>query len=72
MSEAMGWAVVSANKLYVRSVSETRRAAIVNWLLTEKDVCVMSYHTDLAIEEMWKHHGRYVDCREVTIHEARP
>lgn len=72
MTEATGWAVVSASKLYVRSVSETRRAAIVNWLVTEKDVCVMSYHTDAAIEEMWKFHGQYVDCREVTISEAKP
>jgi hypothetical protein len=68
MTESTGWAVVASGaKIYVRSVSDTRRAAIINWLVTEKKQSITIFHGDEQIEAMWKHWGQYVDCRQVTI-----
>lgn len=68
MSTASGWAVVKSNGLiHIKTVSDTRRAAIINWLVTEKGVRIYAYHTDADIEAIWKHYGAHADCREVTI-----
>jgi hypothetical protein len=67
MSETKGWAVIKNDHIYVKTVSDTRRAAIINWLVTEKQVIVKAYNTDADIEDMWRHFGQYVDCRPVTI-----
>lgn len=71
MTKATGWAVVASGaRIFVRSISETRRAAIVNWLVTEKHQFITNFHDDDDIEEMWKHFGAYVDCRQVSITDA--
>lgn len=71
MTEAIGWAVVASGaRIYVRTVSDTRRAAIINWLVTEKHQSITMFHGDEQIERMWKHHGAYVDCRQVTISDS--
>lgn len=33
-----GWAVASRGKILVKTISDTRRAAIVNWLVTEGNI----------------------------------
>ncbi len=72
MTEAVGWAVLApGGRLFVNSVSETRRASVINWLVTEKLQSITMYHTDDQIESMWKHFGAYVDCRQVTISDMR-
>jgi hypothetical protein len=68
MSDATGWAVlVKGGPIYVKTVSETRRGAIVNWLVVEHGALIMNHHTDADIERMWTHYGKYVDCQEVSI-----
>lgn len=69
MTEATAWAVLASGGriICVNSVAETRRAAIINWLVTEKHCDIRNSHTDDDVERMWKHHGQYVDCRHVTI-----
>lgn len=68
MTQALGWAVVASGaRVFVRSVSDTRRASIINWLVTEKQVGVYAYHTDDDIERLWGHYGQYVDVRQVVI-----
>lgn len=68
MSTATGWAVLAYNgRILVKTVSETRRAAIINYLVTEKDVVVTRDHTDEDIEKMWRGHGQYVSCGTVVI-----
>ena len=68
MTRAVGWAVVASGaRIFVKTVSDTRRAAIINWLVTEKEQLITIFDDDLSIEKMWKHHGSYVDCRQVTI-----
>ena len=48
-----GYAVITNDKIDVRTVSLTRRAAIVNWLVVEGGRMVYSSTTDEDIEKMW-------------------
>lgn len=52
--EADGWAIIEDIGIDVRSVSPTRRAAIVNWLVTRKGIMIYHTTTDEQIEAMWK------------------
>lgn len=69
MSTAEGWAVMGlhAGRIFVKTVSETRRGAIVNFLVTECKMLVLNRHTDADIEAMWQFFGGSAECREVTI-----
>lgn len=68
MSTAPGWAVVKSNGLiHIKTVSDTRRAAIINWLVTEKQIPICAYHTDADVEAFWKHYGSYADCRQIIV-----
>lgn len=53
VEKAEGWAVVSKGNILVRTVSDTRRAALVNWLVTEARVLVLTSWTDDDIETAW-------------------
>jgi hypothetical protein len=68
MSYAPGWAIETVcGDLLVRTVSDSRRAAIVNYLVTEHRVALTIFDTDENIEEMWRHYGRHAECRQVSI-----
>lgn len=69
MSDAMGWAVISGNIL-VNTVSETRRAAIVNYLVTKHGMAITNKWTDDDIERCWMHWGAYSQCQPVRISAA--
>lgn len=52
---AQGWAVVdSFGYPKIKTVSDTRRAAIVNWLVTDCEVMVFNGDTDGQIERTWQ------------------
>lgn len=52
---AAGWAVTGDDGLVnVRSVSPTRRGALVNWLCTEKGLMATQKASDEDIERMWE------------------
>jgi hypothetical protein len=53
MTEAVqGYAAVSyQGEILIKTVSETRRAAMVNWLVTEGRIMVFRDSTDAEIEE---------------------
>ena len=51
---ADGWAVRDDQGLNVKTVAETRRAAIVNWLVVEAERLVLRNTTDEQIEAMWE------------------
>ncbi len=54
--------------IMVESVSPTRRAAIVNWLVVRMDLAVSNFWTDDMIEMAWKsYHGDNVYCIKVEI-----
>jgi hypothetical protein len=74
MTEAVGWAVVASGaRIFVKTVSETRRAAIINYLVVEHGQLITIYHSDQQIEALWKrfgqwmHFGQYVECKQVKI-----
>ncbi len=48
------YAVIVDEKIDVRTVSETRRAAIVNWLVVNCGCPIFASTTDEQIEEIWK------------------
>lgn len=66
MSEEIGWAVVSGRVL-INTVSETRRAAIVNYLVTKHGTRITNAWTDEDIERCWVHWGAHSQCRRVRI-----
>lgn len=64
---AFGWAVIENGKIAVNTVSDTRRAVIVNWLVTTAGVLVLASWTDEHIETLWwKLHGE-AQVEQVTI-----
>lgn len=65
--EACGWAVVSAEGIAVRTISDTRRAAIVNWLVTAKGFVATYKASDALIESMWIANKDGVEAVEVSI-----
>lgn len=72
MPACEGWAVTAMNgEIYIKTVSDTRRAAIINWLVTEKNCIVKAYHTDADIEQMWKHFGQYAYVEPVIVSRER-
>jgi hypothetical protein len=52
--QAHGWAVVDQHGINVRSVSPTRRAAIINWLVANCGMAVWSGASDAVIETWWR------------------
>ena len=53
MADAHGYAIVENDVINVRSVSPTRRGAIVNFLITDCGLLVLNSAPDNAIELMW-------------------
>jgi hypothetical protein len=52
---ALGWAVCDADgTLNMRTVSDTQRAAKVNWLFASENMFVSRGMTDERIERMWE------------------
>lgn len=68
---ATGWAIrLSDGKIDVRTVSPTRRAAIVNWLCVH-GMTPTIHATDADIEATWLAYGQYVQDIEVDIQQKR-
>jgi hypothetical protein len=65
--DASGWAVVKDGKIDVRTVCETRRAALVNWLVTEKRLFVTVFDVDEQIEHWWAAHNDGAICTTVNV-----
>ncbi len=64
---ASGWAATERGEIAVDTVSPTRRAAIVNWLVTRKKELILADTTDAQTEAPWfKYYGER-DVKEVTI-----
>ena len=56
MSIVSGWAIKEGgtNKILPNTVSATRRAAIVNWLVTAVQLPVTNDWSDEQIEQVWR------------------
>ncbi len=62
-----GWAVADPDGLNIKTVSETRRAAIVNWLVVEKGVGIFNTTNDEQIEMAWRNLCGPSEVMEVTV-----
>lgn len=75
MAIVSGWAAVDADgDINVKTVSGTRRAAIVNWLVVGAGIMVLNHWSDEGIEETFqKQRTRHrVDVVPVTIRTREP
>ncbi len=54
MATAKGYAVVDGEAIGVNTVSETIRAAIVNWLVVARSLDIRQSHSDADIEVFWE------------------
>jgi len=61
------WAVVEYGDIRINSVGDTRRAALVNWLVAEKRVLALAHASDQLIEQMWSEHQGDAICTTVKI-----
>lgn len=50
---AVGWAVLDGGKIKLRSVCDTRRSAIVNFLYAERRIMILRNASDDDIERIW-------------------
>jgi hypothetical protein len=65
--KAEAWAVVEGGKINIRSVSPTRRAAIVNWLCTEVKMLALNTATDVDIERVWEANKGSAEATKVVV-----
>lgn len=66
-TRADGWAIIECVGIDVRSVSPTRRAAIVNWLVTRKGLFVTTSWDDDRIDKAWDALRGEADAFEVIV-----
>jgi hypothetical protein len=65
---AHGWAVVDRyGNTLVKTVSETRRAALVNWLIIYPGIVILNHYADDMIERLWAENKGHADVTKVTI-----
>ncbi len=65
---AIGWAVIDrSGRIFVRTVSDTKIAAMVNYLAVEHGVKIYSWHGDDDIEKFWGYYAQNVECHRVQI-----
>lgn len=65
---AAGWGVSDDRGLDIHTVAETRRAAIVNWLVKARFL-TRADHTDEDIEYLWMRHG--VNPGRASVHKVK-
>jgi hypothetical protein len=68
--EAIAWAVIDGGKIKVKTVSDTRRAAMVNWLVTEREIYITANMSDEQIERLWFRHRQGAEIEYVTVTRA--
>lgn len=70
--EVYGWAIVDERGIRIKTVSDTRRAAIVNFLVTDRGTIIWNHMTDEHIERLWFQNcqGAYVEY--VTVRRTNP
>ena len=62
------WAVVdNRGRILVRTVSDTRRSAIINYLCTEAGMLATKFANDTQIEQAWEAKRGHADVMPVAI-----
>ena len=63
-----GWAVAGSNdQVDMRTVSDTRRAALVNWLVAGVGIGVFASTTDEQIENAWNMMSKKLGTRVIEV-----
>lgn len=62
-----GYAVVQNGIINIKTVSPSRRAAIVNWLIVEHSIRIFQWTTDKDIETLWEHNRGCATVNTVKI-----
>jgi hypothetical protein len=65
------WAIVDCRGIDVRTVSDTKVAAWVNWLCVTGKVLVSRVTSDERVEELWEMHRGDAQIIPVTISRNR-
>lgn len=71
MSEA-AFAAMYDGRIFLDTVYETRRGAIVNFLVSHRKVAVGFWHSDEDIEQLWQTFKADTEVVSVTVKAARP
>ena len=64
---ATGYAILEHGEIKIRTVSDTRRAAIVNWLCAERHLLTLAVASDQSLEEMWQHNRGTAEAVRVVV-----
>lgn len=77
IEKVQGFAVVLNDKVNINTISETERAAMVNWLVVECKILIYSTTTDEQIEELWFKYRRralieIVEVVAVKVNKKKP
>jgi hypothetical protein len=65
-----GWGVVDQNGISMKSVSETRRAALINWLAATNRAYITGIITDDALNALWEERRGDALVKRVRIYIA--
>lgn len=66
------YAVIADEKIDVCTVSDTRRAALVNWIVVNCGIPLFNWTTDEEIEQIWKERCGNAFVGNVEISRALP
>ena len=67
MMAAQGWAVCHRDEIHLDTVAPTRRAAIINWLTTSKDIMALAQCPDDVLEKLWSTLREDADLMEIVV-----
>jgi hypothetical protein len=67
MMAARGWAVSHKDQIHLDTVAPTRRAAIINWLTTSKDIMALAQCPDDVLEKLWDTLREDADLTEIVV-----
>lgn len=55
-AQGSGFAIMTDGAIDMRTVCESRRGAVVNWLVSAASIFIFKWHTDADIENLWREH----------------
>jgi hypothetical protein len=70
MMGAQGWAVCQNDQIHLHTVAPTRRAAIINWLTTSKDIMALAQCSDDVLEKLWDTLREDADLMKILVTPA--
>ena len=66
-----GYGAKKNDRIHINTISETERAAKVNWLVTYKGMMITQMHTDSDINRMFREYGD-AEIVPVYVSEVKP